>query len=184
MYPETDPDVVTVLLGRHSRIQQLAERIRAADGDRRAQFDEFVRTFAAHEYSEHQVVHPAARACGVPDEAVDLLMLQEDELEKSLSALCARGIDAPGWDVDFSEFASAAIVHCAQEEQQEYAQLLAVPRERQRELGRAVLDAEAVAPTRPHPAARRSGFARLCVAPVLALVDRLRDGVRRRPTVL
>ncbi|RDI67783.1 hemerythrin domain-containing protein [Nocardia pseudobrasiliensis] len=180
MYPDSGTDIVALLMARHSRIKDLLDRLRAGDGQRAALFDELVRTFAAHEYSEHQVAHPAARELGVPDDVVDQLMAEENRLEQALSDLCARGLDDPTFEVDLGEFAGAVIVHCAQEEQQEYTTMVTAPPQRLRELGAALLEAEAAAPTRPHPVARRSGFARLFVAPVFAILDRARDGMRGR----
>ncbi|RDI44921.1 hemerythrin domain-containing protein [Nocardia mexicana] len=180
MYPEIESDIVGLLTTRHARIKQLLDRIRCGEGDRRAQFDDLVRAFAAHEFSEHQVAHPAARGHGVPADVVDQLMLQENGLERDLAMLYERGVDDPRFDLDFGDFASAALLHCAQEEQQEYPGFLALPAETRTELGRSVLEAERMAPTRPHPSARRTPLARGLVAPVLGLTDRLRDAVHRR----
>ncbi|WP_280269486.1 hemerythrin domain-containing protein [Nocardia wallacei] len=180
MYPEIESDIVGLLTTRHAQIKRLLDRIRLGTGDRRTRFDDLVRTFAAHEFSEHQVVHPAARGHGVPDDVVDQLMLQENGLEHDLAALYARGAEDPRFDMDFSDFAGAALLHCAQEEQQEYPQFLALPAEIRTELARSVLDAERLAPTRPHPSARRTPLARGVLAPALGVADRLRDAVRRR----
>ncbi|QIS21134.1 hemerythrin domain-containing protein [Nocardia terpenica] len=176
---EPTVDLVAVLLDRHRRIHELLDRIQSGGRAIPRRFDDLVRLFAAHEYAEHRVAHPAARSAGIPDHVVDHLMAEENDLERALAALCALGADDPRFHLDFGEFAAAAGLHCAREEQEEFVWLGSLPAADRRELGQSLLTAESLAPTRPHPLARRSGLARWTMAPVAALWDRLTDTMRR-----
>jgi hypothetical protein len=71
------------------------------------------------------------------------------------------------------------LTHARYEERYEFPHLRQhIPAERLRKLAGALLAAEAFAPTRPHPGTE-SAKANVVAGPALAIIDRVRDAVRR-----
>jgi hemerythrin superfamily protein len=138
-----------------------------------------VRLLAVHEAAEEEVVHPAARRSEVSDSLIDRRLSEEDEAKHTLSELYELGVDHSDFDAKFREFAQKVVEHAEAEEKGEFDQLRQHRSASERaQLARAVRVAEAVAPTRPHPATGESATANLVAGPPLALFDRIRDAVR------
>ena len=174
-----EQDVVELLLAQHTQIQALFAEVRAAHGDRRQQaFQELVRLLAVHEAAEEQVVHPAARS-DAGDAVVEARLHEEDEAKHALAELYDMGVDAPGFEAKFTALERAVLDHARHEEQEEFP-LLRTNSDpaRLRRMAGAVRAAEAVSPTRPHPAAGESAVGNLIAGPPLAVFDKMRDAVR------
>ncbi|TYB98922.1 hemerythrin domain-containing protein [Micromonospora sp. WP24] len=172
-------DVVDLLLQQHEQIRSLFAQVKSADGERkRDAFHQLVRLLAVHESAEEQVVHPAARD-GAGDAVVDARLHEEDQAAHVLSELYDLGVDSPDFDARFAEFEQAVLAHATHEEQEEFPMLRRkTDPDRLRRMAGAVRAAEALAPTRPHPAAGESRASNLMAEPPLAIFDRLRDAVR------
>ncbi|GAA3392457.1 hemerythrin domain-containing protein [Cryptosporangium minutisporangium] len=173
-----EQDVVDLLLDQHQQIKALFAQVKAADGDaKRDAFRQLVRLLAVHEAAEEQVVHPAARD-GAGEAVVAARLHEESDAKKVLSDLHDLGTDAPDFDVRFAAFERAVLQHAAHEEQEEFPELRrTTDAARLRRMTGAVKAAEAVAPTRPHPAAGESALGNMLAGPPLALFDRMRDAV-------
>ncbi|WP_406083807.1 hemerythrin domain-containing protein [Micromonospora zamorensis] len=180
--PGPEEDVVDLLLAQHAQIEQLFLLVIGSTGDtRRDAFDDLVKLLAAHETAEEEVVHPLARTLpgGGGDAMVDDRLDEERQAKETLQTLIKGGVDADGFDTGIVLLRDAVLTHARYEERYEFPQLRQhVPVDRLRSLAAAVRAAEASAPTRPHPSAQ-SAKGNLAAGPVLAVIDRVRDAVRK-----
>jgi hemerythrin superfamily protein len=174
-------DVVDLLLDQHNQIKALLGRVSDAQGvSKREAFQDLVRLLAVHESAEEEVVHPRARATiDQGDQVVAPRLHEEHEAKHVLAALYDMGVDHPEFDQKFAEFAEAVKQHAGHEESDEFPALRrdASPDQLRRMAG-AVMAAEAIAPTRPHPKSGESATANLIAGPPLAVFDRIRDRMR------
>ncbi|TDC83901.1 hemerythrin domain-containing protein [Micromonospora sp. KC606] len=177
-----EEDVVDLLLAQHARIEQLFLLVIGGTGDiRRDAFDDLVKLLAAHETAEEEIVHPLARKLpgGGGDAMVDERLAEERQAKETLRTLVAGGVDADGFETGIILLRDAVLTHARHEERYEFPRLRQhVPADRLRGLAAAVRAAEATAPTRPHPGAQ-SAKGNLAAGPALAVIDRIRDAVRR-----
>ncbi|MEW2146312.1 hemerythrin domain-containing protein [Micromonospora vinacea] len=180
--PGPEEDVVDLLLAQHAQIEQLFLLVIGGTGDtRRGAFDDLVKLLAAHETAEEEIVHPLARTLpgGGGDAMVDDRLDEERQAKETLQTLIEGGVDADGFDTGIVLLRDAVLVHARHEERYEFPHLRQhVPVDRLRSLATAVRAAEASAPTRPHPSAQ-SAKGNLATGPVLAVIDRVRDAVRK-----
>jgi len=140
-----------------------------------------VKLLAAHETAEEEVVHPLARTLpgGGGDAIVDDRLDEERQAKETLKSLISGGVDADGFDTGIILLRDAVLTHARYEERYEFPLLRQhVPAERLRSLATAVRSAEATAPTRPHPSAQ-SAKGNLAAGPALAVIDRVRDALRK-----
>lgn len=177
-----EDDVVDLLLAQHAQIEELFLLVSGGKGEaRKDAFDDLVRLLAVHETAEEEIIHPLVR--GLPgsggDALVDDRLEEERQAKEMLQSLIDGGVDADGFDAGVMLLRDAVLMHARHEERYEFTQLRQhVPAERLRSLAAAVQAAEAVAPTRPHPGTE-SAKANVVAGPALAVVDRIRDAVRR-----
>jgi hemerythrin superfamily protein len=180
--PGPEEDVVDLLLAQHAQIEQLFLLVIGSTGDtRRDAFNDLVKLLAAHETAEEEVVHPLARQLpgGGNDEMVDDRLDEERQAKETLQTLIAGGVDADGFDTGIILLRDAVLQHARYEERYEFPRLRQhMPADRLRSLATAVRAAEATAPTRPHPSAQ-SAKGNLAAGPALAVIDRIRDAVRK-----
>ena len=173
-------DVVDVLLAQHARIEELFLLVAGATGPaKREAFEDLVRMLAVHETAEEEVVHPASRGLiDSGDAIVDDRLDEERQAKEMLQALIDDGVDSEGFDTGLLLLRNAVLTHARYEERYEFTRLRAkLPADRLRTLAAAVLAAESMAPTRPHPGAE-SALANVTAGPLLAVVDRVRDAIR------
>ncbi|GAA0250459.1 hemerythrin domain-containing protein [Cryptosporangium japonicum] len=171
-------DVVDLLIEQHEQVRFLFTEVKSASGDaQRDAFGRLVRLLAVHESAEELLVHPAARQ-SAGDEVVSARLHEEHDAKKELSELYDLGVGGAGFDKRFAAFERAVLDHAAHEEREEFPELRrTVDAKRLVDMAGAVRAAEAVAPTRPHPAAGESALGNLLAGPPLALFDRARDAV-------
>ncbi|WP_344084080.1 hemerythrin domain-containing protein [Luedemannella helvata] len=176
-----DLDAVDLLLAQHEQMRTLFEEVSSAEGDtKRELFDDLVRLLAMHETAEEEVVHPMARRkLDDGDDIVDSRLAEEEDAKQVLSDLYDMGVDAPGFDEGLAELAQDVIAHAEAEEAEEFIMLREVlePQQLQR-MATAIRAVQAMAPTRPHPAAGESATANILAGPPLAVFDRMRDAIR------
>lgn len=179
---ETDSreDVVSLLLGQHERIRRLFDEVAKAGSAelKREKFAELRRLLAVHETAEEMVTHPRARMTD-GNAVVDELLEEEHDAKQMLADLEDMDVDSPGFDDVLVGLRIAVLKHAEHEERAEFPLLrqendpatLAV-------MAKAVLAAEAIAPTHPHPAAGESLTTNAALGPIASVVDRTRDAVR------
>jgi hemerythrin superfamily protein len=171
-------DVVAILLQQHQRITDLFDEVARAEGEeRQALFDELRALLAVHETAEELVVRPVtAKVAGT--EVADARNDEEREANKVLKTL--EAVDASGEDFlgEFATLREAVLAHAAAEESQEFPRILEGCDEAQRHgMGKLLLAAEKVAPTRAHPSAAGSPVRQTALGPMASLIDRTRDAI-------
>jgi hemerythrin superfamily protein len=180
--PGPEEDVVDLLLAQHAQVEQLFLLVIGSTGQtRRDAFDDLVKLLAAHETAEEEVLHPLARTLpgGGGDAMVDERLDEERQAKETLKTLVQGGVDADGFDTGIILLRDAVLAHARHEERYEFPLLRQhVPADRLRTLAAAVRTAEATAPTRPHPSAQ-TAKGNLAAGPALAVIDRVRDAVRK-----
>lgn len=179
--PSKQRDIVEILLARHTEIKQMFARVgSAAPAQKEELFHDLVRMLAVHESAEEVVVHPAARDV-IPngDTIVGERLQEESDAKRALADLYDLGIDHPEFTRHLSVLAESVVAHAEEEEQREFSQLrMHADRDRLRRMATMFEAAEAVVPTRPHPAAGESAAVNLMVGPPIAVFDKIRDAMR------
>jgi hemerythrin superfamily protein len=176
-----EPDVVDQLLAQHSEIEELFAEVLVALGERKRNlFQELVRVLAVHETVEEELIHPRVRVeAAAAEPVVDGRLREEQGAKRELAELYELGTEHPHFDRRLTSLARAVLEHAAREEQEEFPYLRSAlaPAERRR-LASAMRAAQALAPTRPHPAVPPSAVANLVAGAPLAVFDRIRDLIR------
>jgi hemerythrin superfamily protein len=174
-------DVVDLLLEQHNQIKMLFSQVESAQGTRKRElFEELVRLLAVHESAEEVVVHPVARRkIERGDQIVENREQEEDHAKHALAELYDLGVDHPEFNNKLKKMADAVTQHASREEAEEFPSLReSISVEQLRRMAGALRAAEAMAPTRPHPASGESAAANLLAGPPMAVFDRARDAVR------
>jgi CBS domain-containing protein/hemerythrin superfamily protein len=175
-------DVIDVIQERHAQIRAQFEAVAAAaDGQVQERFDELVRMLAVHEAVEEELIHPLAQD-RLPDSDVMVgeRLAEEGEAKRTLAMLHDLGVAHPEFDVRFAAFTEDVLAHAEAEEREELPALrAALSAEHRQALARLWVAAEAIAPTRPHPAVGETGLANMLAGPPLAVFDRVRDAIRQ-----
>jgi hypothetical protein len=179
---DTRTDLVTFLKQQHADVRRLFEKVLSQPmlEERKREFVELRRLLAMHETAEQEVVHPAVTRAIAEGEAIARARLDEERHAKQLLAELEH-VDpqVPLFDEKLRALRDVVLAHAEREETEELPRLGEVLDEthlrRMRELVRL---AEALAPTRPHPAIE-SPVANLIAGPPLAALDRTRDAAVR-----
>jgi hypothetical protein len=177
-FVQSTDDVVKFLKGQHDLIKDMFEEVFSASEPkaREKAFIELRQLLAVHETAEEMVVHPRARnEIADGNEIVDARLHEEHEAKQQLSKLEGMDIDSKEFLDELTMFRDAVVDHGEREESEEFSRL-------QRKLdsddlggmAKAVLAAEAIAPTRPH-AGVESAKANFAVGPFASMLDRARD---------
>lgn len=173
-------DVITLLQKQHETIRTLFAEVETASGaERKDAWHELVRLLSIHETAEEEIVHPAVSRVSGGEPIVDARVAEEHRAKELLSTMDDMGPDAEGFDTLLVQLRDDVLAHAAHEEQMEFPLLREVhDQERLERMARAVEAAEAIAPTRPHPGVE-SPIANLALGPVVAVVDKARDAIRK-----
>jgi hemerythrin superfamily protein len=175
--------VTKVLRQQHQLIRDLFDQVDAATGaEKAATFDCLRAILAVHETAEEELVHPVARLSGPDAEASVRRRLDEESAAKRMLAdLEKMGVAAEGWQPAFDAFQEAVVQHALDEEAEIFPVLDACQDEETlRRLADALLAAERMAPTHPHPHGPESAIGNVLVGPFVAMVDRVRDAIKRK----
>ena len=142
--------------------------------DRDDLFDCIRKTLAVHETAEEMIVYPEVRT--IDSDVVEARLAEESEAKKVLAELEKLTPSDSKFDSMFSEFRAAVLRHATAEENEVFPLLEQnVPGARLLEMADAILVAESVAPTHPHPHGPESALGNLMVGPFVAMVDKVRD---------
>lgn len=174
-------DVLRVLLEQHQRILDLLTGVRAASGDARiVALRELRALFVVHETAEQIIVHPRSGEF-IGANFADQTALIERQLAQELANLEDVPPGHGQFDENLDVIEGSVLDHFYVEESQEFPVLLAeVPLEERLTMGRRLLRAQKVVPTRPHPGVDSVGpAATLLAAPLTSLIDRTRDAIER-----
>ena len=181
MSETTNETVTQVLRRQHDEVRSMFQQLGTATGDARAElFDCLRATLAVHETAEEEVVHPMARTISdTADEVVRARLDEEREAKQMLADLEKIGVGGAQFDEKLRAFQAAVEAHAAAEEREVFPLL---DREKDadmlRTMANALLAAEKIAPTHPHPHGPESAVGNIVVGPVVAVMDRVRDAIR------
>ncbi len=177
-FVQSTDDVVKFLKGQHNLIKDMFEEVFSASDPkaREKAFVELRQLLAVHETAEEMVVHPRARhEIADGDEIVDARLHEEHEAKQQLSKLEGMDIDSKEFLDELTTFRDAVVDHAEHEESEEFSRLQnKLDSDDLGRMAKAVLAAEAIAPTRPHPRVE-SAKANLAVGPFASMLDRARD---------
>lgn len=173
-----DGDVVGVLLGQHARIRELFQAVLAADEEHRQEhFDRLRAYLAVHETAEEMVLRPVTARTDA--DVADARNREEAESNVVLAELEHLDVTSAEFDQRLRELQDLVVAHAEAEEREEFPRILETCDDAMRRvMGRALLAAEAVAPTHPHPSTAGSPTAQWVLGPVASLVDRARDAIK------
>lgn len=171
---------VELLLQQHEQIRALMSRVKDASSDtiRQTAFDELRELVAVHETAEEIIVRPVTRS-KVPggDEIAAARMAEENKGKEALAELERLGADSPQFVEKFATFHDEVEEHAKHEESLEFPQLQEqVDEESLATMGKRIQQAEAAAPTHPHPGAKTTA-ANVVLGPFASIVDRIRDAL-------
>jgi hemerythrin-like domain-containing protein len=177
--------LVDVIVADHRDFERAFAELERGEGTpehRRQLADHVIAELVRHSVAEEQFMYPAARkALPNGDELAEHEIAEHSEAERLMKAL--EGVDPP--DPRFDELLGQLIKdvrHHIEDEEQDLLPELArnCSAEELQDLGRKIVQAKKIAPTRPHPAAPDRPPANLLLAPGAGLVDRLRDALSGR----
>ena len=174
-------DAITLLKEDHKTVEKLFRRFEGAGPnahvERRDTMERIVEELSRHAAIEEQIFYPATRAT-VPDvEDQALESIEEHNVVKVLLA------ELRGMDPEHERFVPKATVlielvrHHVEEEEQDYFPSVRdeLGTKSLRDLGSAMEELKANAPTRPHPELPDSPPGNALLAPAAAVVDRVSD---------
>ncbi|GAC1407474.1 MAG: hemerythrin domain-containing protein [Mycobacterium sp.] len=181
-FVQTTDDVVKFLRDQHNLITDMFDDVLSASDPkaREKAFTDLRQLLAVHETAEEMVVHPRVRQdVAGGDEIVDARLKEEHAAKEKLAELEKMDIGSKQFIDELTEFREAVMEHAQHEENEEFDKLQrkldAAELER---LAKAVLAAEAIAPTRPHPGVE-SAKANFVVGPFASMLDRARDLIKQ-----
>jgi hemerythrin superfamily protein len=178
-----DVDGIQLLIDQHNEARRILNEIETATGgSKKKAFERLVRLLAVHETAEEEVIYPVLQGAGDSGaEVADARRAEEDEAKKVLSELEKMDVAGTEFATKFPPFKQKVLQHAANEEREVFPRLRAMESTEQLErLGDALRAAERVAPTHAHANAPESAAGNLVVGPFVALVDRVRDAMRRK----
>jgi hemerythrin superfamily protein len=139
-------------------------------------FTDLRQLLAVHETAEEMVVHPRVRnELSDGDAIVDARLKEEHEAKEQLSKLEKMDVGSPQFLEALTTFREDVVDHAEHEENEEFDKLQRkLDADDRGRMAKAVLAAEAIAPTRPHPGVE-SAKANFAVGPFASMLDRARD---------
>src|SRR4029077_19605076 len=181
-FVQSTDDVVKFLKDQHNLIKDMFDEVLSASDPkaREKAFIELRQLLAVHETAEEMVVHPRVRhEAAKGDEIVDARLKEEHDAKQMLSKLEDMDLGSQKFIDELTKFRDAVIDHAEREENEEFTKLernlKADDRER---MAKAVLAAEAIAPTRPHPGVE-SAKLNFAAGPFASMLDRARDIIKQ-----
>jgi hemerythrin superfamily protein len=178
-------DAIELLEHDHRMVEQLFRDYGAAASDQQKKgvVDIMIRELSKHAALEELMVYPLAKRV-LPDGEHEIDEHLRDHL--TVKKLLAELDGMSPTDARMDELMGDLQRDVEEHVQEEESEML--PRLRQHvdqraldELGEALDEGKKTAPTRPHPAAPDEPPALAMAAPVVAIYDRLRDRLQRRP---
>ena len=179
-FVQSTDDVVKFLKDQHNLIKDMFDEVLSASDPkaREKAFTDLRQLLAVHETAEEMVVHPRVRReAAAGDEIVDARLHEEHEAKQKLSKLESMDVASKEFIDELTKFKGAVIDHAEHEENEEFNKLeRKLDADERQRMAKAVLAAEAIAPTRPHPGVE-SAKANFVVGPFASMLDRARDAI-------
>ena len=175
-------DLVTLIRQQHDQVRSLMQEVKSAPAaGRKEQFEALARMLAVHETAEEMTVYPALQKMGDEGTRVaEARKNEEDEAKKVLANLEGLDCSSTEFEQAFEEFSGNVERHASSEEAEVLPLLMESDADGRREMARAFLLAEKMAPTHAHRMAPESAVGNMLVGPFVAMVDKVRDAIRDR----
>lgn len=177
-------DALTLLANDHRKVESLFARYEGTT-DPQEQTEvvhEVIHDLAVHGEVEELIFYPELRDAVADGDALASEAIHEHlEIKQTLNDLDEMTADDDGFDEKMRSLMGEVRHHVQEEEGELFAKIRdALTPERLNDLGQSMEKAKGMVPTRPHPAAPTSPGGKMAAgAPALALVDRVRDAVRK-----
>lgn len=177
-------DVVDMLTTDHREMLELLRRIeRTEDLDERREIaDTVIAEVMRHSVAEEMIVYPSVEehVPGGKDE-VEHDKEEHEELVRVMKDLEGIDVTEGAFLKKVIEFEQLLDHHARDEEDEQFPKLREhIPQDQLIDMGKRVVSAKKVAPTRPHPNAPHSELFHKSVGPGVGMVDRLRDKLTGR----
>jgi hemerythrin superfamily protein len=175
-------DLIAAVLADHAEIKGLFREVTTASATEAKEdaFRRLVRKLVVHETAEQEVVRPLTRRAPDGDRIADGRLQEESEGEKLLAELERLGVDDPSFDAKIEKLRRDVVEHAELEEQHEHPRIEEHTDQADLERLAGVFRlAEKAAPTHPHPRGPQSATGNVAVGPVVGLMDRARDAIRK-----
>jgi hemerythrin superfamily protein len=179
-------DVTQVLIHDHREVEDMFAQVEKGDiGDARnvkAVVERMTAELVRHTSAEERHLYPAVRLHVADGDALaDTAIREHAEAEELMKKLEHLEPSDDGFDGTLARLMVAVRAHITEEEDVLFPKLAAAcTREQLLDLGDQVTAAKKTAPTHPHPAAPTTPPANAVTAPVLGLLDKVRDAFSNR----
>jgi len=183
-----EPDVVDVLVADHREVEAIFAELEQPGGSpqrRRDLAHVVIAELVRHSGAEEQYVYPATRERLLDgDKVAEHEIAEHAQAEEVMHQLMKLDATDDTFDHLLTKLISDIRHHVREEEGELFPRLRdACDMQTLIDLGRKVLAAKRVGPTRPHPAAPNTPPLNKLAAPVMGAVDKAMDALTNRPTV-
>jgi hemerythrin superfamily protein len=178
---ETQEIYATTFIRRqHDQIRELFDAVERAEAEERSEvFEQLVRLLAVHETAEEMVIYPAAAKGEAGKEIVEQRKAEESAAKTALADLEKLDPTTAEFGNAFAQLRADVLDHAEAEEEEVFPLLTELADADQlKAMTKKLEAAEAMAPTHPHKMAPESRVGNLLTGPFVAMVDRVRDGLR------
>lgn len=178
-----DMDALELITADHQKVRDLFDRFeQTTDPQARTEIvHAVVHELAVHGEIEELIFYPELRdALPDGDKVVDEAVNEHVEMKETLNALDGMTANDNSFDARMGELMAEVRHHMQEEEDEIFPKVRdAIGNHDLREMGGRMERAKLVVPTRPHPNAPTGPVGKAVAGPAVALVDRVRDAVRR-----
>lgn len=176
-------DALELIAADHQRVEDLFTRYEKSTDtkDKTDIAHEVIHELAVHGEVEELVFYPRLRDA-VPDgtDLADEAIHEHVEMKETLNKLDSMTAEDPEFDGTMRELMAEVRHHVEEEENDIFPKIReAVDAAQLQRLGASLQGAKAMVPTRPHPWAPTGPVGKLAASPPVALIDRVRDQVRK-----
>jgi hemerythrin superfamily protein len=178
-------DMIDVLIKDHGEVEEMFVDLEGGQGGpahRREVADRVITELVRHSVAEEQYLYPTTRDV-LPggDALADQEIAEHAAAERVMKELAGTDPVAPAFDTLLAQLITDVRGHIAEEETDLFPRLRAACTEEELvELGEKIQRVKKIAPTHPHPNAPDTPPMNRLGAPVLGLVDRVRDALGAR----
>lgn len=176
-------DGIQVLVDDHREVENLFQQYEKSDdtGEQTRIVHQVIHELAVHGEIEELLFYPRLRAA-LPDgnSLADEAVHEHLEIKQTLNKLDKMTAEDDGFATLMQSLMAEVRHHVEEEENDIFPKIReAVAADQLDKLGTSLQGAKAIVPTRPHPSAPTGPVGKLATSPPVALIDRVRDQVRK-----
>ena len=176
-------DGIQVLIDDHREVENLFQQYEKSDdpGEQTRIVHQVIHELAVHGEIEELLFYPRLRTA-LPDgnNLADEAVHEHVEIKTTLNELDKLKATDDGFAIRMQALMAEVRHHVEEEEGEIFPKIReAMDPEQLTKLGASLQGAKAIVPTRPHPSAPTGPVGKLVASPPVALIDRVRDQVRK-----